>query len=317
VTFTHESWAQINSEMDSRFVDARIIGWYHSHPDFGIFLSERDCFIQEHFFSGAGQIAYVVDPVRDLEGVFEWRGGKPEPMSHYWIGDEIRTVEASRRNPIAEASQAELAVAATVDGPASRQSLPLSTAALMLGGLSLLLLGYLYGGWRSRWEQNKIVEGAVAHYGVHKLMKLGMEENLTDVLRHLRAIRQEFAKLPESTEGLTNEQRQAAAKQRKVLADNLFLSQRTIENIQRFYALSEVERNALARLITRKQQELMAPPPKQQPTKSAQKTAKQSMEESAPAEGNQNKNREPDAKMVDPSNGESEPTPTKQEDSTS
>src|SRR5881392_1571619 len=39
VTFTHESWAQINKEMDSRFANSRIVGWYHSHPDFGIFLS--------------------------------------------------------------------------------------------------------------------------------------------------------------------------------------------------------------------------------------------------------------------------------------
>src|SRR5262245_49353400 len=38
VTFTHESWAMINHEMDTRFATERIIGWYHSHPDFGIFL---------------------------------------------------------------------------------------------------------------------------------------------------------------------------------------------------------------------------------------------------------------------------------------
>ena len=55
VTFTHESWAQINEQMDSKFVDKRIIGWYHSHPDFGIFLSDRDCFIHEHFFPDRGR----------------------------------------------------------------------------------------------------------------------------------------------------------------------------------------------------------------------------------------------------------------------
>src|SRR5690606_7016679 len=85
VTFTHESWAKINEEMDSRFDGKRIVGWYHSHPDFGIFLSGRDCFIHEHFFGSPGQVAFVVDPVRELEGVFAWRNGKPTPMRHYWV----------------------------------------------------------------------------------------------------------------------------------------------------------------------------------------------------------------------------------------
>ncbi len=79
VTFTHESWSQINKEMDSKYTDLRIIGWYHSHPDFGIFLSDRDVFIHENFFSGPGQVAYVVDPVRDLEGVFTCARESPRP----------------------------------------------------------------------------------------------------------------------------------------------------------------------------------------------------------------------------------------------
>ena len=77
VTFTHETWAHINEQMDTRYADLSVIGWYHSHPDFGIFLSERDRFIQEHFFAGPGQFAYVVDPVRKTEGVFVWKKGKP------------------------------------------------------------------------------------------------------------------------------------------------------------------------------------------------------------------------------------------------
>ena len=77
VTFTHQTWAKINAEMDTKFADLTIVGWYHTHPDFGIFLSDRDRFIQEHFFSGPGQIAHVIDPIRRIEGVFVWRDGKP------------------------------------------------------------------------------------------------------------------------------------------------------------------------------------------------------------------------------------------------
>src|SRR5580693_8896198 len=35
VTFTHQTWAKINSEMDTKFTALQIVGWYHTHPDFG------------------------------------------------------------------------------------------------------------------------------------------------------------------------------------------------------------------------------------------------------------------------------------------
>ncbi len=100
VTFTHQTWAKINAEMDSRFADKKIVGWYHTHPDFGIFLSDRDRFIQEHFFSGPGQVAHVIDPVRNVEGVFIWQAGKPTLADHFWAGNRLITAaeaESSRR----------------------------------------------------------------------------------------------------------------------------------------------------------------------------------------------------------------------------
>jgi proteasome lid subunit RPN8/RPN11 len=76
VTFTHEAWASVHQQLDRDFPDSQIVGWYHSHPGFGIFLSEHDLFIHEHFFSDARQIAYVVDPHAGTEGVFGWNDGK-------------------------------------------------------------------------------------------------------------------------------------------------------------------------------------------------------------------------------------------------
>ena len=91
VTFTHQTWAKINSEMDTKFAALKIVGWYHTHPDFGIFLSDRDRFIHEHFFSGPGQVAHVIDPIRRIEGVFVWRDAKPTLADHFWVGDRILT----------------------------------------------------------------------------------------------------------------------------------------------------------------------------------------------------------------------------------
>src|SRR5262249_23653189 len=61
VTFTHDTWSKINAEMDKNHPNEKMVGWYHTHPDFGIFLSDRDRFIHESFFSDPGHVAYVVD----------------------------------------------------------------------------------------------------------------------------------------------------------------------------------------------------------------------------------------------------------------
>ena len=260
VTFTHESWAQINKEMDTRFSDLRILGWYHSHPDFGIFLSDRDVFIHQNFFSGAGQVAYVVDPVRDLEGVFVWRDGKPEPIEHYWIGNRIRTVDASRRSPATAGSQPDgNDLRAVRSAGPQEDSAGLGLATTLLAWVAVFLLGYLLASTRSRWEREMVVEGAVAHYGINKLMKVGLEENVNGVRRVVSAIRDEVQKLPAPGEKLSEEQTAAAAKRRKVISDNLLLCERALEEIENEYGLSEDEQLALARLVAEKQAALRRP----------------------------------------------------------
>jgi proteasome lid subunit RPN8/RPN11 len=72
-TYTHDSWEEINRERDKRFPDLDIVGWYHTHPSFGIFLSHHDVFIHQHFFDQVLQVAYVVDPIQQTRGFFQWR----------------------------------------------------------------------------------------------------------------------------------------------------------------------------------------------------------------------------------------------------
>lgn len=73
VTFTHEAWERIYAALDRRDDHLRIVGWYHTHPGFGPFLSAQDRFIQEHFFTHALHVALVLDPVQRLLAVFGWR----------------------------------------------------------------------------------------------------------------------------------------------------------------------------------------------------------------------------------------------------
>jgi proteasome lid subunit RPN8/RPN11 len=76
VTFTGETWMHIQTEMDRSYADKRILGWYHTHPGFGIFLSEMDMFIHRNFFNLPWQLAYVYDPHADEDGMFTWKREK-------------------------------------------------------------------------------------------------------------------------------------------------------------------------------------------------------------------------------------------------
>ena len=76
VTFTSETWTQIHEAMDAHYAGQRIVGWYHTHPGFGIFLSEMDLFIQQNFFAEPWQVAFVDDPKGGEHGVFIWRKGQ-------------------------------------------------------------------------------------------------------------------------------------------------------------------------------------------------------------------------------------------------
>jgi len=72
VTFTQEAWENIYKTKDSKYPNDLIVGWYHSHPGFGIFLSEYDLFIHNNFFSSKHQLAWVYDPHSEDEGCFGW-----------------------------------------------------------------------------------------------------------------------------------------------------------------------------------------------------------------------------------------------------
>ena len=105
VTFTQDTWEHIYKVKDSQFPSHLIVGWYHSHPGFGIFLSDYDLFIHENFFNAPHQIAWVFDPHSDEEGCFGWAGKKVEPLSEVVVLRKLRPptsehpqVEASIRN---------------------------------------------------------------------------------------------------------------------------------------------------------------------------------------------------------------------------
>jgi proteasome lid subunit RPN8/RPN11 len=87
VTFTQDTWEHIYKVKDKEYPDHRIVGWYHSHPGFGVFLSDHDTFIHNNFFSSPGQVAWVFDPHSDEEGCFGWVGGRLERLMEIAVVD--------------------------------------------------------------------------------------------------------------------------------------------------------------------------------------------------------------------------------------
>jgi len=76
-TYTAETWSEINRDCMQVAPDLIIVGWYHTHPGWGVFLSGHDTFIHENYFGGPLDVAYVVEPVNDDRAFFAWEGEPP------------------------------------------------------------------------------------------------------------------------------------------------------------------------------------------------------------------------------------------------
>lgn len=96
VTFSHETWTAIFEQVDPADGLA-IVGWYHSHPGLGVFLSRHDVFIHENFFDSRGHVALVVDPLKHHAGVYGWQEGRVVPRSGFWVSARRERAEGARR----------------------------------------------------------------------------------------------------------------------------------------------------------------------------------------------------------------------------
>jgi len=89
-----------------------LIGWYHTHPDLGIFLSETDLEKTHRIlFAEPFQVALVYDPVRARAGYFFWEGPQVIDASRaQWREFEIAIAEETPRAeapPVAEPSPSQ------------------------------------------------------------------------------------------------------------------------------------------------------------------------------------------------------------------
>jgi proteasome lid subunit RPN8/RPN11 len=93
--FTHETWAEFTRQRAGMAAELQMVGWYHTHPNLGVFLSELDRFICEHFFSRPSDVALVIDPCRQDRGFFQWSGfDAPQRTGGFYVfASRHRTAE--------------------------------------------------------------------------------------------------------------------------------------------------------------------------------------------------------------------------------
>lgn len=77
VRFSREAFSELSRKLNG----FRVVGWGHSHPDYGCFLSATDVATQESFFGEGFHFALVVDPVRGQKKCFKVKDGQSVPVS--------------------------------------------------------------------------------------------------------------------------------------------------------------------------------------------------------------------------------------------
>jgi len=102
------AWEEMLRVRDLDFGGLRILGWFHSHAGWGVFMSDADVFIHRHFFPHPNMVAYVLDPTSARDGFFYWHDGKIGLCPSYGLVGTPRDLKSHHR-PRAKASRTERA----------------------------------------------------------------------------------------------------------------------------------------------------------------------------------------------------------------
>ncbi len=151
VTFTQQTWDHIHRVREQDYPKAQIVGWFHTHPGFGVFLSGMDTFIQENFFNAPYQVAIVLETKAKQEGCFGWVDGRITPLQRYWVGDrEVRlaTGEAEpfeERMAAPDGSRMQASSAASAPQAPPEPPPPMGVKSLILMAVLCVLLGVFWG----------------------------------------------------------------------------------------------------------------------------------------------------------------------------
>lgn len=96
-TFTADAWARLHKERNELYPSLSIVGWFHTHPNLGVFYSSDDVVVHSVAFTMPWHIGLVVDPVRKESCIFNWmenlqteEGRDLQPVGGYYEQTNIQ-----------------------------------------------------------------------------------------------------------------------------------------------------------------------------------------------------------------------------------
>lgn len=117
VTFTQNTWNAIHKTLELDYPKLRIVGWYHTHPGFGVEFSEMDLFIQRNFFSSPTQLALVTDPLSGAVAICVNTADGIQYLERFWVDSREQQCRLPARM---SAREGEVQAAGMNDGEANR-----------------------------------------------------------------------------------------------------------------------------------------------------------------------------------------------------
>ncbi len=95
-TFTPDAWDHLTAERDQLWPDMITVGWFHTHPNLGVFYSGTDRNTQHAFFNRPWNVGVVVDPLAlsDQVGLFVGAHSRRLPASDLVVAPEPAVVAA-------------------------------------------------------------------------------------------------------------------------------------------------------------------------------------------------------------------------------
>ena len=82
--FTHEVWLQLVESAKRDYPNQKVVGWYHTHPGFGAFMSDDDVNSHRLAFSHPWHVAAVCDPIKNELCFFGWDGSEIKAIKGFY-----------------------------------------------------------------------------------------------------------------------------------------------------------------------------------------------------------------------------------------
>jgi proteasome lid subunit RPN8/RPN11 len=102
-TFTADAWSQLHKDRAIRYPELDIVGWFHTHPDLGVFYSSDDVVVHSAAFTMPWHVGMVVDPLRKETSFFGWKEDALVPHLGFYERLELEPESLLQWQPVATA----------------------------------------------------------------------------------------------------------------------------------------------------------------------------------------------------------------------